>query len=120
MKNFSKLLDDIEEYLTKFGELEDFRVKFEKISKDKIKGYGFALFDKPKSMNTLLEGGRTHNIKGLTFECKQNLLREEILKNKYDKKDPKGKSKALKPKKKKKKRKAGDKFKAHNNSTQVT
>lgn len=68
----------VREYFIKYGEIEDLRVIVDK-KKVNFKKYGFVLFKKGSSLNQVLEESLTHTIApGVSVDCKQTLLREEL------------------------------------------
>lgn len=73
-----KLLDIIKNYFKKFGNVIETRIYFEEIRNNNYKGYGFILFETEKGLLRSLEEGNTHTIEGVTFDCKQSLLKNEL------------------------------------------
>jgi len=84
VREFADPQELIHSYVKKYGDVEDYRVYFEQLSEDKTKGYGFVLYVNPESLTSILQDGSVHYIGEYKFECKQNMLREEILKKKFD------------------------------------
>jgi len=76
------LLETLREYLAKFGKIE----KIKLCKEESLKPYGFVLFSEEGPQEAMTSIGIRHLIGSKSFDCKPNLLREEILKMKYQKK----------------------------------
>ena len=65
----------------KYGEIEECKIYFQNINKKgSYKGFGFVLFKKNDTMQTVLDEGEYHTIKDTKFQCKQILLKDELVK----------------------------------------
>ena len=69
----------INDYFGKFGRIEDVRIIRDKSKKNRVKIYGFVLFEDENSLEEVKKTGLMHHLpNGLTIQCKQTMLREEL------------------------------------------
>lgn len=83
-------------YFKKYGRILESRIYFEELRNKNYKGYGFVLFEDEDSMQKVLDEGTSHTINGVTFECKQSLLKNELEKINKNEKSSTGKSDSIK------------------------